>query len=33
MAPWVNQHLHIGTVVTSQIESAHYVLNRYLEVS
>ncbi len=33
MAPWINQHLHLGTVVTSRVESAHSVLKRYLEVS
>jgi hypothetical protein len=32
MAPWVNQHLHLCTVVTSRVESAHSVLKRYLEV-
>ncbi len=32
MAPWINQHLHLGTVVTSRVESAHSVLKRYLEV-
>lgn len=31
-APWSNNVMHLGTVVTSRVESAHACLKRYLEV-
>ena len=30
---WTHQHLHLGTVVTSRVESAHATLKKYLQVS
>jgi hypothetical protein len=30
---WTLQHLHLGTVVTSRVESAHSLLKRYINVS
>ncbi len=30
---WMYQHLNLGTVVTSHVESAHSLLKRYINVS
>ncbi len=33
MAPWVNEHLHLGVIETSSVEGFHAVLKQVLSVS